>query len=67
MRNSDCELKESSKELINIYRGTLATGHQQRRPIFRTGTHINTSLLCITTITSYSFPLLLIIDLINRL
>ena len=51
MRNSDCELEESSKELINIYRGTLATGHQQRRPIFRTGTHINTSLLCITTIT----------------
>ena len=51
MRNSACELQESSKELINIYRGTLATGHQQRRPIFHTGTHINTSLLCITTIT----------------
>jgi hypothetical protein len=58
MRNSACELQESSKELINIYRGTLATGHQQRRPIFHTGTHItmtrNTSLLCITTITYYS-------------
>ena len=66
MRNSACELQESSKELINIYRGTLATGHQQRRPIFHTDTHIDTSLLCITTITYYSLPLLLIIDLINR-
>ena len=73
MRNSACELEVSSKELIHIYRGTLATGHQQLRPIFQTGTHINTSLLlilgliCITTITSYSLPLLLIIDLNDRL
>ena len=65
-----CELEESSKELINIYRGTLATGHQQRRPIFQTGTHLlchYLPLIPITTITYYPFPLLLIIDLINRL
>ena len=73
MRNSACELEVSSKELKNIYRGTLATGHQQRRPIFQTGTHINTSLVLITRsnmyyyITCYSLPLLLIIDLNNRL
>ena len=70
MRNSACELQESSKELINIYRGTLATGHQQRRPIFQTGTHLlchYLPLIPITTITYYSFPLLLIIDLNNRL
>ena len=62
-----CELEESSKELINIYSGT---GHQQRRPIFQTGTHLlchYLPLIPITTITYYPFPLLLIIDLINRL
>ena len=63
MQNIACELEESSKELINIYRGTLATGHQQRRPIFQTGTHINTSLVLITRSNMYYYHYLLLITI----
>ena len=63
MRNSACELEVSSKELRNIYRGTLATGHQQRRPIFQMGTHINTSLLLITRSNMYYYHYFLLITI----
>ena len=38
-RTIACELLENSKELRNIYRCVLATGHQQQRPTFQSGTH----------------------------
>ena len=66
MRNSACELEVSSKELRNIYRGTLATGHQQRRPIFQTGTHINTSLVLITRSNMYYYHYLLLIPITSH-
>ena len=66
MRNSACELEVSSKELRNIYHGTLPTGHQQRRPIFQTGTHINTSLLLITRSNMYYYHYFLLITITNH-
>jgi hypothetical protein len=44
MRGTDCERKESSRELRNVYRSNLASGLELRLPIIPAGTSI---LLCI--------------------